>query len=92
MAESEIDLQEFVCSTVAQACSVDRDRIDARTNLLDLGIDSLTLVSVFAQIEAVYDVELTPDEILSMLEAPTIADLVVCMERLLQAPRSASNE
>ncbi len=79
----ELDLEDFIQTTVAQACNVDRETVRPDTPLLDLNIDSLALVSVFAQVEAVYDLELTPDEILSMLEAPRVSDLVTCLRELV---------
>ncbi|HEX6996825.1 MAG TPA: acyl carrier protein [Gammaproteobacteria bacterium] len=66
---------ELVCAALAQACSRDRRDVSPDTRMLDLNIDSLTLVSVLAQVEAVYGIELTPDDTLAMMEAAAVSDL-----------------
>ena len=82
---SEFDLDELIYSAVAQAGNVDRARVNADTRLIDLHIDSLAFVSVIAQVEAVCEVELTTDEILSLLWLPTIADAVTRVREILSS-------
>lgn len=79
----EPDIGELVCSAVAQASNVSPSAVTAESRLLDLNLDSLALVSVLAQFEAVYDVELHPDEILSMLEASTVAEIIALLKERL---------
>ena len=82
MSES-IRIEEFVCSILALAANKDPTSIQPQTNLLDLNLDSLSLVSVLAQVEAVYAVQLTPDEILELIGSVRIADLVDDLERIV---------
>jgi len=83
----DIDLAEFLCAAIAQAANRDPAAIGAATPLLDLDLDSLTLVSVLSQIEAVYGIELEPEEIMSMLEASRIGDLAARIEAALAGRR-----
>lgn len=76
------ELAEFICATIAQACNAKPATITPATNVLDAGMDSLTLVSVFAQVETVYGIELSTDDTLGLLEAVTIADLIERLEAL----------
>lgn len=69
-------LNELVCTTLARACNRDPGEIFPRTRMLDLNMDSLTLVSVLAQVEAVYGIELTADDTLGMMEAAFVSDVV----------------
>ncbi|HEY8520082.1 MAG TPA: acyl carrier protein [Gammaproteobacteria bacterium] len=68
-------LTGFVCDALAQACSRDRRDVSPDTRMLELDVDSLTLVSVLAQVEAVYGIELTPEDTLAMMEAAAVSDL-----------------
>jgi len=78
-----VGIEEFVCSTLALACNQDRATIHPQTSLFELNLDSLSLVSVLAQVEAVFTVQLTPDEMLRLIGASRIADLVNDLERIV---------
>jgi len=82
-----VDLSEFVRAAIAQAANLDAAAVSGETHLLDLNLDSLTLVSVLAQVEAVHGIELEPEEILSMLEASRVLELVSRIEAVLAARR-----
>lgn len=53
--------------------------------MLELNMDSLTFVSVLAQIEAVYDIEFAADEILAFLSAGSVHELSGMVGRHLQS-------
>ncbi len=67
---------EFVYSSLAQACRCARGQISPDTQMLDLDVDSLTLLSVLAQVEAAYGVELTPDDTVTIIGAASVSDVV----------------
>lgn len=76
------DITEFLCTTLALACNREPETLSPLNSLSDINIDSLTLISVFAQFEAVYDVTLTEDDTLALLEALRIADLCERLARI----------
>jgi len=80
--DDDVDLVEFVCSTIALACN--RSAVEPQARLLDLNMDSLTFVSVLAQIEAVYDVELDPDERLELLTAVQVSELIGRLQHIVR--------
>ena len=43
--------------------------------MMQLNIDSLTFVSILAQIEAAYDIEFEEDDIINLLDCETLGDL-----------------
>jgi len=51
--------------------------------MLDLNMDSLALVSVFAQFEAIYQVEFTSDDLLSLFQAVDVAAIVKTLKDVL---------
>lgn len=75
---------QFVVSAIAVACRAERERIQLDTALLDLQIDSLTLAAVLTQVEAVYAVELSTTDMLDLLSAATVGDLIAGIERRIQ--------
>ena len=83
---SPLGLSEFVCSTIAQACNRPSYSVSLEANMLELNMDSLTLVSVLAQVEAVYEVELTPDETLRLIEASRVSELIDQLEQIVSQP------
>jgi acyl carrier protein len=78
---------EFVCATLAQACNRDRREISPDTQMRDLNMDSLTLVAVLAQVEGVYEIELTIDDVLSMIEATSVSELAELLAGLIARGR-----
>ncbi|MCC6202812.1 MAG: acyl carrier protein [Gammaproteobacteria bacterium] len=79
------DLTDFLCTTLALACHRNADALTPAITLADLNVDSLTLVAVLAQVEAVFTVTLTDDDTIAMFEAVTIADLSERIARLLRS-------
>lgn len=78
-------LMEFVREAIALACNRDEDTVLPETSLLALNMDSLTLVSVLARVEAEYDCEVEGEQVLQLLEAPDLAGLVERLGRFIEA-------
>lgn len=83
MVSNEPDIATFVCSVIASACNRDPASISIGTRLGQLGMDSFTFVSVIGQVEAVYEVSLTPDDSLALFEADLVRDLVEHFEHVV---------
>jgi acyl carrier protein len=57
-----------------------------RPRSLDLAVDSLTLVSVLAQVEAVHGIEVTLDDTLALMTAPLVSDFAGRVAALVSLP------
>jgi acyl carrier protein len=79
-----VGIDEFVCSTMAVACRREPGDVTLETQLFDLDMDSLTLVAVLTQVEAVYDIQLTPADMLKFIEAARVGEIVSGLEQLLR--------
>lgn len=78
-------VSDFVCSTIALASGRERSSVRPETTMIELNMDSLTLVSVLAQVEIVYELELTADDTSMLLEATRVADLVRALESKIES-------
>lgn len=78
------DVGEFVMSLIASACNLPRAEIALDTNLQELGIDSLMIPAIVAQVEADYRCELTHEQALGFLQAAIVSDMVVLVRSLVQ--------
>jgi len=76
-------LQSLVISTIASACNTDYESVSLDANVLDLGIDSLVLVSIVNQIAADYRVALTSEQTLELFEAELLRDLISRIHSIL---------
>ncbi|HEX7081882.1 MAG TPA: acyl carrier protein [Gammaproteobacteria bacterium] len=75
-------LERHVLGTLAAAARADPSDIDRATVLSDLGLDSLTLVSMLAELEAALDLALTDDDTLEVLGARNAGELVAAVSRI----------
>lgn len=72
---AEGDLDRLVMTSIADACRADPAAIDASTELREIGLDSLGLVSVAALIESVCGLGLDDDAAGELLACQTVGDL-----------------
>jgi acyl carrier protein len=83
------DLNALIASTLATACRCDVDALHEETDLIDIGLDSLALVSVVAQIEARRNRELGEDELLAIFRTRTVGDIMALAHKMLEAEQGA---
>lgn len=83
LASQAGQLSEFLCSTIALVCNRLDSEVSPATSFLELRMDSLTFVSVLAQIEAVYDVEFQSNEMLDFLSADRVGELSRKISRVI---------
>lgn len=76
-------VDEFVVSAIRRATYVAPSQVSSKSTLEELCIDSLALVSIVAQFEAVYGVELSTDVALDLAQAEDVAELCERMRRCL---------
>lgn len=83
-------LQEFVLSTLASVCNVQRHALSEETSLFDLGLDSVTLAGVVAQVEMHYACDIPIDQVYELFDAPLVRDVVSILSRFANgSPGSA---
>lgn len=71
--------EQLVVATIAEACGVDAAVLGPRTVLRDIGLDSLSLVSVIALLESACAVEIGQRAATRALEAEEVADLIAIL-------------
>jgi acyl carrier protein len=87
-ADGSETLAALVRRALGAACSVDACGLDDRTELADLNLDSLTLVTVLAQIEAVYGVDFSTADTLDAFGAADVGELVGTIARVVARARA----
>lgn len=70
------DLERLVISTVAAACRADRAALTPATELREIGLDSLSLMSVAVSLEAACGIELGDETAAELLGAQRLGDLI----------------
>jgi acyl carrier protein len=74
--EQMTDIEALVCGTLATASKRDLQGFSAGTQLADLAIDSLSLTTLIAQLEAALSVQLSPDQKMAIYDADDIGAIV----------------
>jgi acyl carrier protein len=82
---AQADLSAFVCSAIGQACNCPVEAVTPSTPLVTLNIDSLTLVALVAQVEAIYGVDLSAEELISLTDCARVSDFVDRLKELMGA-------
>ena len=77
------EIDDAVLTAVAEACERDRSGISSQTSLLQLGLDSLALTVVVAQLQVRYRFEAQPDELADLFGARAVADIAALVKRKL---------
>ncbi len=74
---------EFILAALADACNIERSKLQGSTPLAEIGFDSLSAVSLTYQVESRYGVELDQDRVVQLYEAATVADVVALVDGIL---------
>jgi acyl carrier protein len=83
MAIEAHSVEEVVVAAIAAACRLAPATVTRATRLLELGMDSLTLVTVLSQIEAALETRFDADDVVDLLRAQHVAELVAAVRRKL---------
>jgi acyl carrier protein len=87
-----MDIGETVCASIAMSCRQPAESVSLDTELEALSMDSLSFAMVVAQIEAEYHVVLSPDDVLSLVEGPRVADMVRRLEHCIVSMKSTAQD
>jgi acyl carrier protein len=82
---SREQVERFVLEAVADAAAVDVDSLRQSTQLLDAHMDSLTLVSVVARVEAAYGAVFDANELAEILQARSVGEITLIVARKIRA-------
>lgn len=85
MQISPDSIERLVIDAIGAACRVEPTAITGSTQLLDMYMDSLTLVAVLSRIEVAYGFTLDADDIVVMLQARDVAELCAAVLRKLES-------
>lgn len=69
-------VEPYLLELIASLCGLSREALHGDARLLDIGLDSLTGVSIIAQLEAAYRQKFSEADRIAMLEAETLKDLL----------------
>lgn len=84
-------VQGKVCAAIALALNFQEAAISPDDVVYDLGLDSISIVALLAELEAAYGVEFGSDRIIEMLQAERVRDLAVIVSQVIGgAPVAAS--
>jgi acyl carrier protein len=79
-------IEQFVISTIAAVCDAEDAQICPDSALTDLAMDSLRITAFSAHLQATYGCDVTPDNIVAMLEAPCVSDLLMIVRKMTAQP------
>jgi acyl carrier protein len=78
-------IDRFVLEAVADAAAVDVASLGHSTSLLDIYMDSLTLVAIVTRMETTYGAAFDDHETAELLRARTVGDVAAIVARKLRA-------
>lgn len=90
MSESP-PVEEFVVAAVAAACNLEKAVVTLDTDVLEVGLDSLHLLTLVGQVESTYGCTVTPEQVVGFFDAPCVRDVVRLVERI-RAGRAIAGE
>jgi acyl carrier protein len=87
--ETESTVETSVVDAIAAICRLDQGQVHRDLSLDDLGLGSLGLVAVVTRLEAVYQIEFVPDEIITLLRTKDVGEFIAAVRELM-GPRVAA--
>ena len=76
-------IEQLAVCAIAATCQVEESSLTSEISLDDLGLGSMGLVAVISRVEAALELELTPDEVIGLLQAITVKEFVDTLQPLL---------
>ena len=80
-----VALETLVREVVAQSCYLPASELRTDLKLAELGLDSLAVTSIVAELEAVCSCSVTPDEINTLFQAEDVKELIERIKGLVTA-------
>lgn len=79
-----MDVYKFVSESIKKKVGDKADNLNEGTNLQDIGLDSLHITQLVAELEDAYSVELTDDEVQEILTATTFSEFLKAFSRIAE--------
>lgn len=73
---NETALEQIVIGAIGKACNCPIVGLDTHTPLEVVGLDSLAMAAVISDVEAACGRQLSPDQLMTLLQVKTIGDIV----------------
>jgi acyl carrier protein len=83
-------LEEMIVRAIADTCYLQPHEVAPDLALAQLGLDSLGMTSVVAEIEALYARELNADQLITLFSADTVGDFIERMRHALEPSLACS--
>jgi acyl carrier protein len=72
-------IENFVTSTISELVHRPQDEVVPETSLLDLGVDSLTITTLVAFIEAKYGPTLSAEQVTALFSATRVDEVLLAL-------------
>lgn len=79
-----VPLEEFVLNAIRSACGTDAHAVSLDTPVLDLGLDSLKMISVIRAVEATFGTRFTVEDVIGFFMAERVSDMLASMKTRLE--------
>jgi acyl carrier protein len=84
--ESTESIDQFVIKTIAAICQMEDSQITLVAPLSEFALNSLDITVLAVHIQATYDCIVTAEDMIGLLEAPRVADVVAIVRRATERP------
>ena len=84
--QSAASLDRLLIQGIASICDMEESGIAPETTLGELAMDSLRITALCAHIEALYECPVRPDDVVELLEAACVGDLLATLRRMTGRP------
>ena len=91
MRETPESIEIVIFDALAAACRVSKSSLTPTTRLIDLALDSLTLVVVITVVEAALETSFDADDLADLLNARVAGDLTRIVARRLHRGESKNS-
>ena len=81
--EPDQPIEQFVIGTIAEICGSQASQITLAAPVSELALDSLRITALAAHIQSTHDCRLSAGDILELLEAPSVADIVAIVRKVM---------
>jgi acyl carrier protein len=80
--ESDVSLKDFVFQMIGRACNIDSAALQLETDVLNIGVDSLSLMFIASSVEVMTGVELSAEDMEELFKARQISEIVALVDRV----------
>jgi acyl carrier protein len=78
-------LKATIVTAIADSCYLQADELSLDLPIRDLGLDSLAIASIVGELEIAWRCEFTQDDVISLIQAERIGDLLERAVRIAEA-------